>query len=469
MPTLNDPDQLSDSALDDGSANVYIDPVARTIKTVNGVGGLIAADGVIEKTIYSFLKEEWRNDPNSKGLAAIDFPMVPITDEFYELVDGWDWADTATRQSIRRGGWLVRNLAGAVTQHWAAIAILDAEADDQIYYDIGDGATNFTFTGNTAEAVQVISDPNGDGDYADGFNRSSNIVAYNREQGQIYSSNSTQSAGEASLLAPKLFSLGLPTGDDLKVTASDTDIQNNAPYTGMSIRFYPSPQSRTIGGVAYNFGVIVDGNNGTAEQIYEFVQYNLRQNSDIDTDAGPDIIGSLTDQLLQFVGDNLETLSVGNSDGGGSGVYIDNFQPADTNRISFTDSTGVSRSFPFVAAGNLEFNLNLQNDTDAVYRVFFTDGVDAGLEYGSTGAILVEDNSGVDLSGVVGGNASIGFDFDYDNNTQGNRTAGTDANITAIAIGLQTGQYVKTTATITRSNGNSINFVAAQERNYENP
>ena len=58
MPTLNDPDQLSDSALDGGSANVYIDPVARTIKTVNGVGGLIAADGVIEKTIYSFLKEE---------------------------------------------------------------------------------------------------------------------------------------------------------------------------------------------------------------------------------------------------------------------------------------------------------------------------------------------------------------------------------------------------------------------------
>jgi hypothetical protein len=67
------------------------------------------------------------------------------------------------------------------------------------------------------------------------------------------------------------------------------------------------------------------------------------------------------------------------------------------------------------------------------------------------------------------GGGSISFDFDYDANTQGNRTAGTNANVTAIAIGLNTGQYVKTTATITRSNANVINFVAAVERNYENP
>ena len=58
--------------------------------------------------------------------------------------------------------------------------------------------------------------------------------------------------------------------------------------------------------------------------------------------------------------------------------------------------------------------------------------------------------------------------FDYDGNVQGGRTAGTDAAITAVAIGLSTGQYVSATGTIARSTANSISLVAALERNYEN-
>jgi len=167
MALITDPDLLADSAADDNSTEVFIDTSALTIKLNTGVGDLIAADGVTEKAVYSFLKEAWKNDPLTKNLAAFDFPMVPITDEFYELVDGWNWADAETRESIRRGGWLVRNTSGNVTEHWAGLAILNAESDDQIYYDQGTGATNFTFTGNTAEAIQVISDPNGDGNYAE--------------------------------------------------------------------------------------------------------------------------------------------------------------------------------------------------------------------------------------------------------------------------------------------------------------
>ncbi len=88
MALLTDPDALTDSAADDGSTNIYIDASAQTVKLVPGQGGLIAADGVTIKAVYSFLKEEWRNDPNTKNLAAFDFPMIPITDEFFELVSG---------------------------------------------------------------------------------------------------------------------------------------------------------------------------------------------------------------------------------------------------------------------------------------------------------------------------------------------------------------------------------------------
>ena len=390
------------------------------------------------------------------------------------MVNGWTWEGTTTEQTIRRGGWLVRNLAGGITEHWVGTAILNAEADDQIYYDLGIGAVDYTFQGNTAEAIQVISDPNGDGNYTDGYDRSSNIELFNREQGQLFSSSSSIGIGESSLLAPKLFSFSLPTGVDLNISVPDTGIDSNsdgtadvAPYDGMSIQFYTTPQIRGIGGTNKDFGIIIDGNNGSKQQIYEYVQWALRQDNDQDAGSGA-LIGNVMPELLEFVGATLKTLSAENYQGGGTGVYIDNFNALDTNDISFNDNSGDEVTFPFVAAGKLIFNTNLVNDTDAVYRLYFTDGVNAGLEYGNTGAIFVEDNSGTAISGDVNGNIEIDFDFDYDGNVQGGRSSGTDANVTAIAIGLNTGQYVKTTATITRSNANTISFVAAVERQYQN-
>ena len=67
--------------------------------------------------------------------------------------------------------------------------------------------------------------------------------------------------------------------------------------------------------------------------------------------------------MLTFVGDTLRT---------SDGVYIDTFQAVDTNRIEFTDVSGTVRTFPFVAAGNINFNSNLQNDISASYWMFFT-------------------------------------------------------------------------------------------------
>ncbi len=461
MPLITDPDQLNQAV------EVVYNTTAKTIQLLEA--GNLDADGVTIKTVYSFTKEEWKDDAN---LIKFEFPFVPITDEFFELQEGWNWADQATRNLLRRGGFLVRDTSGNLIEHWAGVAILGAEADDQIYYDTGAGATNFVYLGNTSEVVQVISDPNGDGNYVDGFNRSANIDVYNRQQGQLYSSGSTADNGEANLLAPKLFSLTLNTGTDLNIVESDANISTNAPYTGMSITYHATPQNRTIGAGSFDFGVIIDGNNGTAEQIYEFVQYQLRQNADIDADAS-NLLGQVADELLRFVGGagdgsgSLETLSVTNPDGGGSGVYIDNFQAADTNRISFTDNTATARVFPFVAVTTINFNGNLQSDGDAIYRVFFTDA--NGNDFGDTDAILVDDNGGTDVAGLVGAQASIQFDFDYDGNNQGGRTPGTDAPITVVAIGLNTGQYVRATGTITRSTTNSVSLVSPVERNYENP
>ena len=89
MPKITDPDLLADSATDNGSTEVFINTATKRVK-LNVTGNLSASgvqdsNGVTLKALYSFLKEEWRNDPHSKNLAAIPFPIEPITDESFEF------------------------------------------------------------------------------------------------------------------------------------------------------------------------------------------------------------------------------------------------------------------------------------------------------------------------------------------------------------------------------------------------
>jgi len=550
MALIVDPDLLADSTTDAGAVEVFINTATQTIK-FNIVGDL-STDGVTEKCIYSFLKEEWKNDPHSKNLAAFDFPMTPITDEFFELVDGWDWANDATRQLLRNGGWLVRNVSGNVTAHYACLKTTGStESNDQLYYLL-DGAsgvgspTNFVLTGPANQGVKIIDDPNGDGAYGDGFSRVTNAKVFNREQAQVYALASTSANGEASLTAPKLFGLDASTGTDLKVAAADASIAANAPYTSIVVRYFATAFSRDVDSATNrSFGIVVDvgthsGVDGSAPgaasvltsaeggmtvnaysggvlsiyegtnenatfpivsntattitvtgtlavgsglsfsaqratpivastiQIYEKVQYLLRQNADMDSTTGS-VTGKVADQLLEFVGDQLKAKAPTNPNGGGSGVLIQGFSIGDTNSITFKDSGGVDRTYPFVAVFTLNFGPNLVADAAAWYAVYFATLPGAGNDYGESGAVIVKDNDGTDIAGLVSAATSITFSFNYDGNVQGGRTAATDAAVVVKAGGLGTAQAVKTTTTIARSITNSASLVSSLERNYLNP
>ena len=454
MALITDPDSLNQAT------EVVFDTAAKTISLLTA--GNLSTDGVTLKALYSFCKEEWKDDTN---LIKFPFPFTPITDESFELKDGWNFLNSASKYLIRTAGWTVVNTSSVVTERWSGIVGLGAiESNDQLYFEQGAGATDIQLTGQVNQAVQIYSDPNGDGSVVDGFDYATEFSLFVREQGQVFGQSSIADIG-VTTMASQAYRFPISTSTDLKITETDVNIAADTPYTGMSITYYAASQSRTIGATARDFGIIIDGNNGTAEEIYEFVQYQLRQNSDIDADASS-LIGKTADELLGFVGDSLATKAASNPDGGGTGVYIDNFQTADTNRISFIDNTGTNRTFPFVAVVTVNFNANLQNDSSAIYRVFFTDA--NGNNFGDSDAIIVDDNSDVDVAGLISAASSIQFDFDYDGNVQGGRTSGTDANITVVAIGLDTGQYVSATGTIARSTANSISLVAPLERNYDN-
>ena len=450
MALITDPDSLNQAT------EITINTSTLRI-TLNEAGNL-SADGVTMRALYSFLKEEWRT---AASLIPFPFPMVALTPEQFEVVEDWEPADDATRKLMRTGGWREIDAASAVKREYAGVVSLgniDATSKtvgDKAYYAFSTdtASTEFTYAGPVNEAVQTFGDAsNGNFD-----KRSDTLTLYIRVQGKTYSSQSTTQIGVTGTLSYITYRFPLSEGTDLNISASDPTIAGSLPYTGMSITYHATPQASNsflasdLNGGPYNFGIVVDGNGGTAQEIYEFLQWSLRQTSNIDADAtGSTKPGVLQVALAQFVGSQLETLNAANADGGGTGVAIDNFATLDTNNLTFRDNTEASRNFPFVAAGSINFNPNLVNDGSAVYRMFFTPNP-AG-DFGASSAVLVDDNSGTDISGTVSG-SSVSFDFDYDGNTQGGRTAGTDADVTIVAIGLSGAQYVLATGTITRATG----------------
>jgi hypothetical protein len=249
---------------------------------------------------------------------------------------------------------------------------------------------------------------------------------------------------------------------DLTLVPTDTLVVEG-PVTVTSGAF--DAFKRTIAGETYAFRWRLFGNDSSLLNAYQFVQHQLRQSADIDYSLGTNNPsggrGDITDLLMTFATPTGQTFD----------MYIDDLAAADTNNVTYRDATGKDRVEAFVSAGSILFNTNLQTDSNAIYAMFFTNddaGTNLGRDYGTPTAIVVKDNDLNDVTGSIGGAASVSFTYDYDNNVQrGVGSAGTNAPVTVVCIGLNTAQFVIVQQTIERSKNNTFSLVAALERNYE--
>jgi len=378
--------------------------------------------------------------------------------------------------------------------------------------------------------------------------------------GKTFGAANLASAG-ANVLGNLVFKFPLSNATDLKIAETDANIDANAPYTGMSLTIHATPQSlggsgELVGG-PYNFGFTLDANDGTSQQVYEWLQRQLRKSTDIDSD-GSTAIGRAIDGLGRFVGDSYTAGIDGsgnfptNPQGGGSGVYIQDLNAVSRNQTTMYDNTGTVRSYPIGTPVTLDFNQTLIDDAAAAYTLFFDrtirttvgdlvinagtgangtftsagsnlpaslnrgvgayvrisglTGADAAMNgvYQVTGsidaasydvtrydgativttasaslnldqncvdtpdAIIVDDNLGVDVTGLASSDYS--FTFAYSTNTQGGRSGGTDAFVIAKAIGQETAQYTQSTVQqIESATAKTIPLVAQIERNFDNP
>jgi hypothetical protein len=221
------------------------------------------------------------------------------------------------------------------------------------------------------------------------------------------------------------------------------------------VEYFGTNQNFDVNG-SWPFRIVIDGaTTATTQQIYEKIQWSLRQDSDIDTGAGT-VNGRVANGLLTFVGPTLV---------GATGVFIDNLNDNYLNSVDFYDQNGNLRRYPFVSAGTISFGANAGSG-DFIYRLFFT-SVPSG-DYGTADAIIVNDKDGVPISGTYSG-SPVNFSFAYDSNTQGGRSSETIAPVTLVGLGLNGGQFAIVDFTITRTQGIPVLLAPAVERNYSNP
>lgn len=450
MPLIQDPDLLI------VGTELTLNTALKTFKLA-AAGNLNAKDGVTGQALYSKFVELWTTSSYNK----FPFPAYVIGDPRAGMFvfgfdgavyNGWKPEDDITRQMLRNIGWSEYSNAGVLNRQYVGVVSLgDVSAGAQLYYQkqTGGPAIDTTFTDELNQGLQIFGDAtNG------GFDHRSYFKLFCREPGFKYADASIVNIGETSTGAWKI---GLPVKNepDIKIKANDTIVGANSPYTDIDVTYYAADQARTIGGIEYQFKVIIDGANATAEEIYTKIQYLLRQDSDIDAGAGT-VIGKTADALLSFVGDTLYTTT---------GVYIDNYNANDINRIKFLDKNGIERAEPYTAAGAINFNDFLTQGGTGYYRMYFTNNP-AG-NYGTATAQTVKDSSNADITGVISA-GSIPFSFAYDANVQGGRTAGTDAQVTIVAGNPGHAKPVVTTYTITKSVGQGITVTAEQDRGYSN-
>jgi hypothetical protein len=449
----------------DVGVEITLDTTAKTFTLIEA-GQLVAKDGVTLQALYSKFIKLWETAAYNK----YPFPMYAIdalSGQFQFGTDGgsyngWKPANDTTRQMLRDGGWSEYSNAGVLNRQYVGIVALASgfPSGAQFYYqkDSAGAAADFTFTDAPNQGIQVFGDAtNGS------FDNRTFFKIFCREPNYTFDD---AVLGDVGLSATGAFKVSLPisVGTDLKTYSSGSPIldtaMSGAPYSSLGLEYFGSDQTGYDIG-AYPFRIVVDNTtaNATLEQIYTWLQYKLRQDADIDDGAG-NVNGLTAASLAYFVGDTLITAN---------GVFIDGVIDADLNRVDFYDQNGVVRRYPYASAGTLNFNSFLTSGGTGYYRMYFTNddaGANAGNDYGTSGAITVNDKDGSPIAGSIGA-AAISFSYDYDGNVQrGTGSNGDDAPITIVAGNKGIAKPVVATGTISRSKGISISLVAEQDRAY---
>lgn len=426
MPTITDPDNLFDTGTADSAGkNIHIDTALRTIKIRNNSaapkGPVLDETGVTLQALYSFLKEEWKDDPNNRQLIAYPFPLIAITPEQFEWRYGWSPADDSSRSLIRTAGWreFGTDNSTQLREYIGTISLGNIDGDQNqdeagnqhtVYYGWFNattgvsvaGPTDYDFPGEVNQAVQTYLDTNGDG--TPDFDYRSNVLRlFIRQQGKTFDQTDTTDIGlvGGATLPYNTQRFPLVENNDLKIIGTGTEASpeysdaiisaaraagskytapNTSSRDGSKIEYLAADaSSSTFGysedlfGGSQNFGVKITSQSGvdgttplTNAELYAWTQFQLRQDSDIALGT-TSLKGKLADELLAFVGDTLTTKQVTNIEQSGAltGTAILNINADDINNTQLlpTGAAATLKRFPFSTNIQVSFSQDILDDS----------------------------------------------------------------------------------------------------------
>lgn len=490
LGTLGSTDQVyyqqinSDTAAVDFKLTGKVNQAVQVLSDPNGDGSYV--DGYDRRTFFKMFVREWQKLYAQAEIADIGVASMTYQTYRFPLTNGTDLKVTHLETAVGGGATTSGSWAAGSATINTTLPHGFITGDSVVIAGVTPAGYNGTFTVTYVDAdtfTYTVADPTGV------------ITVQGTATKEVYtltditylrSSTNARYNIIGSWVNATVYAIGdVVKGTDspakwYKCTVAGTSSGTSANLAGGSdsgVTWVSYEGQREIGtGLWYAFDVIIDadttvgpaasGSARTAE-IYEAIQFALRQSTDIDASAPGSITGATANSLLKFVGDTLVT---------SPGVFIDSFNTQDTNAIEFYDHASAKITFPYVAALTINFGDNLQNDQYSNYWVFFTSDAaadaPAGNNFGTVNAIIVKDKDNADMTGTVNPawptkRAFASHSFNYDSNVQrGTGSAAKDAPITVVGIGLNSGQYVSSTGTIARSTANSVSLISSLERNY---
>lgn len=252
----------STSDLNLGTEIVY-DTSTLTIELV--LTGNMTVDGVTLRCIYSFTKEQWKL---SSDLIKYPFPLEPLDGPSgyqYNMVNGWNWKNTATTDLVKDGGWAIKDANSNSLEEWMNITSLgnfNDPANDKAYYlqSSGGNTVDISQPGEVNQAIKIYGDStHGDFDYRDYFEIFLEVYGTSRS---IYNLLTEQNL---STLTYTRYTLPLSNKADSYIVADETTA---AGY------------SSTIS-VSYMYKEITIDGTATIQNIYDYCQYTSVQYANI--------------------------------------------------------------------------------------------------------------------------------------------------------------------------------------------
>jgi len=420
--------------------------------------------GVTGRAGYSFMKEEYLNGTDAATLRRFRFPWKMIFEGSFIWVNGWAPADQQTRDLMRDAGFL-EQVSSNENACMISLSQTDDDASDLAYYVQASGftatTTDFDKTGQMNENVDIT----GATTYFKAFLREQgklyaeyNLLseydiaaityqAYsfpllNGNDAKVTASDVTVSTTtpytnmKVNYLKGTTFDTAAATtyvADEVLqdgagrwffvVTGGTVDASGAADYTanGGTAVLESYNGEELIGSTYYAFNRVVTAATGTDEEAHEFNMWSLRQTGDINANDTTSVNqrgfgtvnGEVAYLLDAYTGDTMIMEP---------GVVIRGFDANSTNVIQHqpivVDSGGVDTdgipvapgatpvSFPFVAAGNLNFASNIVDELDAetyytAYHTYITTTTGSytlTLSAGATGDLTW---AGTDLDHII--------------------------------------------------------------------